>query len=201
MSPVVARFVVGAMLVGLLAGCSSGGQKPPGLTASPTSVVQTPSPSPTAAGVIDRSDPKLGIVFTKMPDLTGDAASALNGLSQFEVDFWRATTTGKVDPLLMLSTSPDVQQSVHNQIDGNTAQGVVIHGTSTVSVNITSADATTAVGTACEDPSGVMYTNAEGTFPLASAGYVDVARFDVTLSRPNGVGLWAVDTYKRNGTC
>jgi len=29
MSRVVARFVVGAMLIGLLAGCSSGGQKPP----------------------------------------------------------------------------------------------------------------------------------------------------------------------------
>jgi len=198
---VVARFVVGAVLVGLMAGCSSGGHKPPGSTASPTPVVQTPSPSPTAAGVIDRSDPKLGIVFTKMPDLTGDAASALNQLSQFEVDFWRATTTGKVDPMLVLTTSPDVQRSVHNQIDGNIAHGVVIHGTSTVTVNITSADATTAAGTSCQDPSRVMYTNTEGTFPLASAGYVDVARFDVTLSRPNGVGLWAVDTYKRDGTC
>jgi len=198
---VVARFVVGVVLVGLASGCSSGRHEPPKGSVSPTPVVQTPSPSPTAAGVIDRSDPKLGIVFTKMPDLTGDAASALNGLSQFEVDFWRATTTGKVDPLLVLTTSPDVQAMVQGQVDGNIARGATIHGTLTVTVNITSADATTAVGTSCEDSSGVMYTNAKGTFPLASAGYVDVARFDVTLSRPNGVGLWAVDTYKENGTC
>jgi len=201
MSRVVARFVVGAMLVGLAAGCSSGGHEPPGLTASPTPVVQTPSPSPTAAGVIDRSDPKLGIVFTKMPDMTGDAASALNGLSQFEVDFWRATTTGKVDPLLVLTTSPDVKAIVQAQVDGNIARGATIHGTQTVSVNITSADTTTAVGTSCHDPIGVMFTNADGTFTAAEGGIVDRNFFDVTLSRPNGVGLWAVDTYKRNGTC
>ena len=200
MSRVVARAVVGVVLVGLLAGCSSGGHKPPGLSASPTPVVQTPSPSPTAAGVIDRSDPKLGIVFTKMPDLTGDAASALNGLSFFESEFWRATTTGKVDPIFMLIASPDVRAIVQAQVDGNIARGATIHGTSTVTVNITSADATTAVGTSCQDPSGVLYTNAEGTFTLANAGYVDVARFDVTLSRPNGGG-WMVETYKRNGTC
>jgi len=197
---VVARFVVGAVLVGLLAGCSSGRQASPKLTVSPTPVVQTPSPSPTAAGVIDPSDPKLGIVFTKMPKLTGDAASALNGLSLFESEFWRATTTGKVDPIFMLIASPDVRAIVQAQVDGNIARGATIHGTSTVTVNITSADATTAVGTSCQDPSGVLYTNAEGTFTLANAGYVDVARFDVTLSRPNGGG-WMVETYKRNGTC
>jgi len=200
MSRAVARVVVGMIAVALLAGCSSGGQKPPGLTASPTPVVQTPSPTPTGESVIDPSDPKLGIVFTKMPDLTGDAASALNGLSLFESEFWRATTTGKVDPIFMLIASSDVQAIVHAQVDGNIARGATIHGTSTVSVNITSADATTAVGTSCQDPSGVTYTNAEGTFTLASAGYVDVARFDVTLSRPNGAG-WIVETYKRNGTC
>jgi len=203
---VAARFVVVAVLVGLAASCSSGGQKPPGLSPTPvaqtpTPVVQTPSPSLTAAGVIDRSDPKLGIVFTKMPDMTGDAASALNGLSQFEVDFWRATTTGKVDPLLVLTTSPDVKAIVQAQVDGNIARGATIHGTLTVSVNITSADAGTAVGTTCQDFSGVTFTNAKGTFTEAEAGIVDKYLFDVTLSRPNGVGLWAVDTYKRNGTC
>ena len=197
---VAARFVVGAVLVGLAAGCSSGGHASPKVTVSPTLVVQTPSPSPTAAGVIDPSDPKLGIVFTKMPDLTGDAASALNGLSLFESEFWRATTTGKVDPMLLLIASPGVQAIVQAQVDGNIARGATIHGTLTVSVNITRADAGTAVGTTCQDFSGVTFTNAEGTFTEAEVGIVDKYLFDVTLSRPNGTG-WMVDTYKRNGTC
>ena len=176
------------------------GQKPSKVTVSPTPVLQTPSPSPTAAGVIDASDPKLGIVFTKMPKLTGDAASALNGLSLFESEFWRATTTGKVDPILMLIASPDVRAIVQAQVDDNIARGATIHGTLTVSVNITRADASTAAGTTCQDFSGVKFTNAKGTFTAAEGGIVDKYLFDVTLFRPNGGG-WIVDTYKRNGTC
>ena len=202
MSRVVARFVVGAMLVGLLAGCSSGRHEPPKGTASPSTATESPTPSATSTGesVIDASDPKLGIVFTKMPDLTGDAASALNGLSLFESEFWRATTTGKVDPILMLIASSNVQAIVQAQVDGNIARGATIHGTLTVSVNITRADAGTALGTTCQDFSGVTFTNAKGTFTEAEVGIVDKYLFDVTLSRPNGTG-WMVDTYKRNGKC
>jgi len=199
---VVARFVVGAALVGLMAGCSSGGQKPPKVTVPPSAVAGSPTPSPTPTGesVIDASDPKLGIVFTKMPELTGDAASALNGLSVFEVAAWRATTAGKVDPILVLIASPEVLRMVQGQVDGNITRGITIHGTLTVTVNVTSADSTTAVGTSCQDFTRMNYTSAEGTFTAAEGGIVDKYFFDVTLFRPNGGG-WIVDTYNRNGTC
>jgi hypothetical protein len=202
MSRVVAWAVVGVVLVGLLAGCSSGRHEPPKGTASPSAVAESPTPSPTPTGesVIDPSDPKLGIVFTKMPVLTGDAAAALNGLSFFESEFWRALSTGKVDPIFMLIASSDVQAIVQAQVDGNIALGVTIHGTLTESVNITRADAGTAVGTTCQDFSGVTFTNARGTFTAAEGGIVDKYLFDVTLSRPNGAG-WIVETYKENGTC
>lgn len=188
--------------VGLLAGCAAAGQEPPGLTASPSVTAESPTPSPTVEGPIDRSDPDLGIVFTDLPDVSGDARSALDMLTLFEVEFWRALSTGAFDPSIGLIASPDVAAIVKAQVDGNVERGWTIDGVFHVTADIIEADAATARATMCEDFTDGIFTNDGVTYSADEIDLAEASLIEVTLSRSEGAdGPWTVTSYAHTDQC
>lgn len=195
---------VGVLVLSLLAGCDGGGQEPAGLTtvtASPTATEPTPTPTPTPTGPVDRSDEEVGIVFEDLPDVTGDALTALDTLTLFEVEEWRAMTTGAIDSDIAFFVAPEVVDLVQAQLDGNVEGGWTVDGVLTVTVQAIDADAHTAHATVCRDDGSALYTDASGTYTPAELDLPDALLFNAVLSRIDETSPWMLESYDGAGTC
>ena len=165
------------VVIGLIAGCSAAAKEPAGLTASPTtttaSPTATPTPKPTAsAGVVmDLSDPALGIVFEKVPDVHGDAADVSNWMATFEKEAWRTITTNQVSPAMDVIASVEVKAQGQATVDGNVKNGNHFGGVIHVRVGDLSVDGDTARGTACRDYANVTFSDAGGPDTPEQAGF------------------------------
>ena len=104
--------LVSATCLGVLVtGCTADTSDLPGLTASPT-VAVTASPSPSPTGIVESSDPDLGIVFDDVPDLTGDEAAVYNWIATYEKAYWSTLTTNQVSTDFSLLASAEVQARI-----------------------------------------------------------------------------------------
>jgi len=195
------------VVIGLIAGCSAAAKEPAGLTASPTattaSPTATPTPKPTAsAGVVmDLSDPALGIVFEKAPDVHGDAADVYNWIATFEKEAWRTITTNQVSPAMDVIASVEVKAQGQATVDGNVKNGNHFGGVIHVRVGDLSVDGDTARGTACEDFANVTFSDAGGPDTPEQAGFGQPRLMEITLARVGAENRWKVMTLKGIGTC
>ena len=200
---------VGGLLVviAVMAGCSAGAKEPVGPTASPTviaaSPTATPTPKPTASTgvVLDLSDPALGIVFEKVPDVHGDAADVYNWIATFEKEYWRTFTTNLLSPGMDVIASVEVKANEQSTLDGNVKNGNHIGGVLHVRVGDISVDGDTARGTACEDYASATFADAVKTYTPQEASFGQPRLMEMTLARVPAENRWKVVTLKENGTC
>ncbi|WP_156043739.1 hypothetical protein [Cellulomonas sp. URHE0023] len=196
--------VVSAVCVGVLAGCSGSPDEPAGLSATPTTAVEpspTPTPTPTPSSEVqDQSDPALGIVFTDIPDLTGDEADVYNTLATYQKEYWRTLTTNTVSPAFSVIAAAEIQDRMQQIATTNANDlgqiGPVFH-TSIGNVVVTG---DTAQGAVCEDFSGATFADKDGTYTPDEAGFEKRLK-SVTLSRVGGENRWIVLTSVVGDPC
>jgi hypothetical protein len=208
MRRVWAAVAIASTLAASAAGCSSddepvapastGASTPtptPAIAATPT---PAPSASPVADGPVDRSDKKLGIVFTDLPDVTGAKAAPIDAYTLFESDFWRATTTGKIPAEMRAFTSPGAYAIVKAQVDGNKNAGFTVAGTNRIAFLDTDSTKDTATVATCQDAADWQFTDSDGKVQSGSdAGFGKVV-VTMTLTKPEGLP-WQVETVKNTG--
>jgi len=205
MRGMVTRFGGLLVVIGLIAGCSAAAKEPVGPTASPTVVAASPTatPTPTASTgvVMDLSDPVLGIVFEKAPDVHGDAADVYNWIATFERESWRMMTTNQVSPGFSIMASAEVQARMAQIATNNTNDQVKIGGVFHATVANISVDGDTAHGTVCDDYREAKFSDADGPDTPEQAGFGQPGLGEVTLARGAGDGLWTIQSEKWIGTC
>ena len=206
-------FVALAAVAGAsLAGCTTetGPATTPSMTtASPSpTVTPTSTPSPTstdsriAGTVVDLTDPELGIVFTDVPDLSGDEADVYNWATTYEVERWRSMAANAVSPAFTTIASPEVQARVAQMVAANADVRAQIGGTLQVRVLAITVEDDTAEATVCEDYSAVTFTDVDGPDTPEEAGFGEPQKATVTLRRaPEGEGVWIVAGDVGAGTC
>ncbi|WP_029287114.1 hypothetical protein [Cellulomonas sp. HZM] len=136
-----AASVAAVLTAAVLAACgtSDDAASAPSLTlgpattsaAPPPSSTQASTPTPTASGfaLADRSDPKLGITFEKIPTgTTGWQAAAIDTAMRFEVENWRSLVDGKLSSGLSDVTTKDTRKQVKDLVDGNRKRGSSVRG-------------------------------------------------------------------------
>jgi len=201
----VTRFGGLLVVIGLMAGCSAAAKEPAGLTASPTATTASPTatPTPTASTgvVLDLSDPALGIVFEKVPDVHGDAADVYNWIATFEKEAWRTITTNQVSPAMDVIASVEVKAQGQATVDGNVRDGSVFGGVIHVRVGDLSVDGDTARGTACRDYANVTFSDAGGPDTPEQAGFGQPRLMEMTLARVSAENRWKILILKGIGTC
>lgn len=129
--------------------------------------------------------------------MTGDALTALDTLTLFEVEAWRAMTTGTVDPGLPILATPEAISQLQAQLDGNAAGGWTLSGDLRVKIDIKEADAHAATARLCEDWTNVVFTKG-GVSEPSGAGR---GLFDVPMTRLGDGAPWTVTYYNKAGTC
>jgi len=204
----ISCVTVGVLVVGVLAGCTGGGEEPLGLstvTAEPTpeaTPTPTPTPTPATGVVLDMSDPELGIVFEDIPALEGDAADVYNWIATFEQESWRTLKTNEVSPAFSVFTSADVQARMEQIVANNTNDQFRPDGVFHVRISDISVDGDTARATTCIDYGQVTFTDVNGPVTLEDAGLAEPPLMEVTLARNTaGEGLWTIQTSERIGEC
>jgi len=206
----IARVLVGVLVVGVLVGCTGGGEEPSGLstvTAEPTpeaSPTPTPTPSPTSivGVVVDMSDPELGIVFDDIPALSGDEADVYNWIATFEQEYWRTLKTNEASPAFDVFTSADVKARMEEIAANNTAGQSKVGGVFHVRISDVSVDGDTARAATCDDYGQVTPEDADGPQTLEEVGLAEPVLLEVTLARNTaGEGLWTIQTSRQVGTC
>lgn len=186
----------------LTAGCTAQATEPAGLTAAPTTSTPTPPPSPTTApdGILEQSDPALGIVFDDAPALTGVEADVYDTVALFEKAYWSTMTTNEVHPSFDVLASPDLRAGMEEMASGNAANSVSIGGTYRVRISdVTVPDGATATATVCSDYRDATFADADGPDTPEQAG-MDVPKLYTYSLRELG-GHWEVATAERAGTC
>lgn len=199
---------VGLALVGVLAGCTGGGQEPAGLstaTAEPSpTTASTPSPSPTSivGQMQDMSDPELGIVFDDAPALSGDEADVYNWVATFEQEYWRTLKTNQASPAFSVFTSADVQARMAEIAANNAAGQSKVGGVFHVRISDISVDGDSASATTCDDYGQVLPEDGDGPQTLDEVGLAVPVLLQVTLTRNTaGDGLWTIETSTQVGKC
>ncbi|GEK22314.1 hypothetical protein [Cellulomonas xylanilytica] len=203
--PVVA---VSAACALLLVGCTSGGNEPAGLTASPTtaatSAASTPTPTSTAAptaGVVkDLSDPELGIIFENVPALEGDAADVYNWIATYNKEYWRTLTTNQVSPAASILASAEVQARLKEIASNNSASQAAVGGVLHSRISEIAVDGDTATGVVCDDYRDATFADVDGTYTPEEAGFGGVPRKTLTMIR-EADGRWTVAQSQVEGTC
>jgi len=202
--------VVGVLVVGLLAGCTGGGQEPLGLstvTADPSPEVEaTPTPTPTPTSIVgrvlDMSDPEFGIVFDAVPDLSGDEADVYNWVATFEQEYWRTLKTNEASPAFSVFTSADVQARLKEIATNNTNDQSQWSGVFHVRISDIGVDGDAARATTCDDYGQVTLVEPGGPVAPEEVGVAEPVLSEVTLARNHtGEGLWTIQTSKLVGTC
>ena len=206
----IARVLVGVLVVGVLVGCTGGGEEPLGLstvTAEPTAeATPTPTPTPTPTSIVgvvlDLSDPELGIVFDDIPALSGDEADVYNWVATYSQEYWRTLKTGESSPAFSVFTSADVKARMEQIASNNAADQFLADGVFHVVISDVSVDGDAARGTTCEDYGQVTFEDVNGPETLEEAGAAEPVLMEVTLARnPAGEGLWTIQTDEKVGTC
>ncbi|WP_156043730.1 hypothetical protein [Cellulomonas sp. URHE0023] len=194
--------VVSAVCVGVLAGCSGTPDEPAGLSATPTTAVEpSPTPTPTPSSEVqDQSDPALGIVFTDIPELTGDEADVYNTLATFEKEYWRTLTTNTVSPAFSVIASVEIQDRMQQAATNNANDLVHIAGVFHTSVGSVVVTGDTAQGSACEDFSQATFADKNGTATPDEAGF-SKRLVPFTLGRVPGEDRWVVLTTVAGDPC
>jgi hypothetical protein len=208
MKRVWTAVAIAAFLAATATGCTSDDDPvEPATTASSTPrETPTPTPTPTATpsasaaadGPVDRTDEKLGIIFTDLPDVRGAKTAPIDTYTLFESDFWRATTTGKIPAQLRAFTSPSAYAVVKAQVDGNKAGGFSVAGTNRIAFLETTSSKDTATISTCQDASDWQFTDADGKVQSGSeAGFGKVV-VTITLTKAKGLP-WQVETVTNTG--
>jgi hypothetical protein len=202
--------LVGVLVVGVLAGCTAGGQEPVGLstvTASPSPEVEpTPTPTPTPTSILgrvqDMSDPELGIVFEDVPDLSGDEADIYNWIATFEVEYWRTMTSNVASPAFEVFTSPEIEARMAEIAAINTADQSVWGGVFHVRIADIVVDGDTATGTTCDDYRQVTLEEPGGPLSVEERNHQVPRLIGLNLVRnPIGEGLWSIQSNEGLGGC
>lgn len=190
----------------LIGACSGGGDTPAPASAAPTSAptnavtpTPTPSPSVTDVGVPDRSDPALGIVFEKIPDVSGSQADALDTLMQFQVEFWRSRIDGALSSSIGdLSTGAALAQ-VKEVVSTNEKNGWTTAGETTSTYTDIAGTSKLVIVDMCTDERDVTYTkDGKVTSGAELATAQQKIRAEVA-QQPTGV--WAVQTFTPGDPC
>lgn len=201
----LAWFGAVGLVVTALAGCTAddGFEIPePTVTPAPTPTptpTEDPSPEPGADGPMDRSDTDLGIVFHDLPAVSGDARAALDVLTLFQVEFWRALSSGEIDPLMSTLAAPEVVSVVQAQLDGNASGGWTLLGPVSVTPSIDEATEHVAVGSVCLDYSEGLFVNDGITHTAAEVEMDEGLLADTELAKDSG--RWVVTGWEATGTC
>ena len=196
-------IAIAALAMALLTGCTEGGQEPAGLSTATTtpSASPEPIPTPTPTGPVDRSDEAAGIVFTNLPDLTGDALSAFDTLTLYEYLVQQSTTSGVFDSSLRIIAAPDLVEDVEYQVQQNAENGWTLSGVLGTTVAILDADAYTTHATVCHDLTDLRFSQAGAEYTADELGRDVRTFFTVVLSRFEDTSPWSVESYERTGTC
>lgn len=190
----------------LVVGACTGEQEPqesPTATSSPTtspSPTPTPTPEPTAEGPVDRSDPELGIVFEELPEAEDEARAALDTLTLFEVEFWRAQSSGTLGPELSLIADDQPIRVVRAQVDGNNDSGWTLGGTIRITAQIEDSAEQAATGTVCRDFTDVVFTHEGTEYTAEELDLDEPEEARVALSRSAEDG-WVLTSYTVEDTC
>jgi hypothetical protein len=152
--------------------------------------------------VVDLADPELGIVFTDVPDLSGDEADVYNWATTYKVEHWRSFSTNTVSPAFSAIASPEVEARVAQMVDDNLAVDAQIGGTLHVRVIDVTVEADAAEAKLCDDYSAVTFSDADGPDTPAEAGFGEPREIALTLRRaPEAQGVWTVTDAVKVGTC
>jgi len=209
---------LGGACVLTLAACSAATKADVGPSVLPTRATSaaatptasaTPTLTPTAAssaaakdGAQDLSDPKLGIVFAKVPDLTGDAADAYNSVARYETEYWRTLISNTVSPGVSELYGNDAASSLKKIAAANAKNKSDIGGT--VRVTITDVDVAknggSATATVCNNFDQATFEDPGGTYTPKEAGF-GARRQTVTITPGVIDGYWRIYKIKTEGSC
>ena len=189
-----------AVLV-LIGGCSTQATEPPGLTATPAISAPTPAPSPTADpdGILEESDPELGIVFDDAPALTGVEADVYDTVALFEKAYWLTMTTNEVHPSFDVLASPELKEGMGRVAAKNVAINAEIGGTYRVRISqVTITGDGEAEVVSCSDYREATFSDQDGpdTPEEAGLGVPELSKYTL-----RNVGTWQVTTGEVIGTC
>jgi len=205
MRGMVTRFGGLLVVIGLMAGCSVAAKEPVGPTASPTAVTASPTatPTPTATtGVVrEVSDPALGIVFEKVPDVHGDPADVYNWMAVFEKEYWRMMTTNQVSPAFSIMASAEIQARMQQIATGNANDQAKVGGVFHATIADITVDGDTAHATKCDDYRSVTFADVKGTYTPDQAGFGENRLLEATLVRGPAAGQWIIQSEEKLGTC
>jgi len=182
-------------------GCTSPAVEPPGLEATPTATPSvSASPTPRVDGILEESDPALGVVLEGVPALTGDEADVYDTIAAYEKEYWRTMTTNSLSPGFEVLASPELQTVMERVATNNGNNGITVDGTYRVSISdVGLAGDGTATAVVCSDYLGATFADPDGTYTPAEVGFGERQRFVVTL-RDAGP-TWQLSTSGRDGTC
>lgn len=193
---------VAAVVLLLTAACSSGAAEPPGLTASPTVSSPSPEPSPTpdADGILEQSQPELGIVLEDPPALTGVEADVYDGVALYMKAYWTTMTTNEASPMFELLASPELQEAMRAMAARNAGNALDIGGTYRVRItDVTVTGEGEATAAVCSDYRETTFADPDGQYTPAEVDMGEPAGTAFTLSHLGGA--WRVQTSEGTGPC
>jgi len=175
------------------------------VTASPTVIAASPTATPTPTAltgvVMDLSDPALGIVFEKVPDVHGGAADVYNWLATYEKEVWRTLTTNTVSPGLSILASAEVQATMQQMATSNAKDQAKVGGVFHATIADITVDGDTAHGTTCDDYRETTFADAKGTYTPKEAGFGEARLSKFTLVRVAAEDRWMIQSQEWTGPC
>lgn len=216
MSRIIARRLLAVVLVGLMVGCSSSEQEtvahktPASSTGAKVEPTRTEEPEEVSA--IDRSDPGLGVTFTELPDVTSETVDAVDALTLYEVELWRAYVALDFSSELDALVSEDVAAALTSIIDQFAENGVSISGEEVFAVTDAVLGEDPVLGTptvdvgVCEDASAIMYSvNGDDPKTAAERGAAPEAfaqKYTYTMVSPSSAdGSWYLSQASAPVSC
>ena len=106
----------------------------------------------------------LGIVFTDVPDLTGDEADVYNWVATYQLEYWRTLTTNTVSPAFEPHRLRDVQATMERIVRNNTENGQGSAGCSRRGSSTSPSTGTPRRATTCDDFSDGTFADPDGTY-------------------------------------
>ncbi|MBI9114551.1 hypothetical protein [Sanguibacter suaedae] len=205
MSPDPARIramLLPAVLVGAIAltGCSDQGTQPEpsptSATADPVPPTETPtSEAPQEGVLVDHTDESVGLVFSDLPDVSGDEADILNTYQQFEHEVWFTNTTASLSETVAEVTTGSVAPFFQERITTLTSGDPAVLGGRTIfsSLTVEAVDGDVALVTSCADRREVTVEFADRTVSALEDGSSPTYVAHTTVLRESGT--WKVSGH------